>query len=271
MKQERIPISLKESTPSTLTAKDLQKQLHLIGLHCEQTSVENLQHHMEDVLDNLSDSSIQGFGIQESEGTSGGMTMSAVRSLPVSCIQNNWKPSDVDPCQLKLNTIGMAANFDYLLKHYPGFSGKKTTKRHEKTGDTIDAFKQFFIEIAESICETLIHDLDRRQMEAIFATIIQPIEPGSDDYDSGIQNRIIFLIDDYDSSTRTCNGIGVLNLEFRIIIHNYKDKEKKDKKNYLIDITVRTSLYRCIDELDAEINFLNPKKGMGNFHLTKEK
>ena len=259
MEQERISISLEESSPSTFTAEDLRKQLHQIGLHCEQTSVENLQRHMDDVLNNLPDGSVQGVQMHEPEETSGEMAGEADSFLPCN-IQSQWKPTDDLPCLPELYTIGITSNFDYLQEHYPGFSGKKASQHHENKGDTIDAFKQLFIQIAESISETLINDLDRAQMQAIFAHIIQPINPGSDDYDSGFQNRTIPLVDGYDPQTQTCAGFGVLNLEYRIIIRNYKDKSE-NKKNYLLDITVRTSLYRDMKELDNEIDFLkNPNR-----------
>lgn len=254
MEQERISISLEENSPPTFTAEDLRKQLHQIGLHCEQTSAENLQRHMDDVLNNLPDGSVQGVWMHEPVETSGEMSGEADSFLPC-IIQSQWKPSDDLPCLSKLHTIGITSNFDYLQEHYPGFSGKKASQHYENTGDTIDAFKQLFIQIAESISETLINDLDRAQMQAIFAMIIQPIDPGSDDYDSGLQNRTITLVDGYDPQTHTCDGIGVLNVEFRIIIRNYNDKSE-NKKNYRLDVTVRTSLYRDMKELDNEIDFL---------------
>ena len=122
MEQERISISLEESSPSTFTAEDLRKQLHQIGLHCEQTSVENLQRHMDDVLNNLPDGSVQGVQMHEPEETSGEMAGEADSFLPCN-IQSQWKPTDDLPCLPELYTIGITSNFDYLQEHSPGFSG----------------------------------------------------------------------------------------------------------------------------------------------------
>lgn len=97
MEQERIPISLNESSPSTFTAEDLRKQLHQIGLNCEQTSVENLQRHLDDMLNNLPDGSIQGFGMYKSAEPSGGIEMDAASLEPIDSIKNNWEPSDNVP------------------------------------------------------------------------------------------------------------------------------------------------------------------------------
>ena len=84
MEQERISITLKKSTPSTITAESLRRQLHQIGLHCEQTSVENLQHYLDDVMDNLPYGSLQGVAMCEPAETSGETTMTADQLLPIS-------------------------------------------------------------------------------------------------------------------------------------------------------------------------------------------
>lgn len=254
MEQKRIPISLKQSTPSTVTARSLREQLHQIGLHCEETSAENLQRYMDDILDGIPYGRMQGFGMQKPTNVSG-KTVTAADFLPVTSIKNNWEPDGNVPYAKQLTLIGLARNFDTLLESYPGFQGKHDEKQFRERGCTTDIFKQLFVEIAESISDTLVNGLDRQQMEAVFATIIEPFNPGSDDYDSGLQNRIILLVDDYNAHSHTCDGVGVLNLEFQIAVHNYRDKTR-EYKDYSLDITVRTSLYQDADKLNAEAEYL---------------
>lgn len=254
MEQERISITLKKSTPSTITAESLRRQLHQIGLHCEQTSVENLQHYLDGVMDNLPYGSLQGVAMCEPAETSGETTMTADQLLPISNIQNSWEPSDFNPYKNRLSVVGIADNFDILHRYYPGFQGKKSMKHIQKNDCTEDAFKQLFIQIAMGISETLNGDLDRKQVETVFATIIQPIKLDSNDYDSGLQNRMIYFIDDYDPGLYSCEGVGVINLEFRIIVQNYKNKN--EHHNYFLDITVRSSFYRDLFKLSAELDFI---------------
>lgn len=255
MEQERIPISLNESSPSTFTAEDLRKQLHQIGLNCEQTSVENLQRHLDDMLNNLPDGSIQGFGMYKSAEPSGEIEMDAASLEPIDSIKNNWEPSDNVPYKTNLSIIGVAQHFDYLATHYHGFPGKKAEKSIQEKEATLNAFQQIFVQITESISETLLGNLDRKQMEAVLKTIIQSVDPGSGDYDSGPQHHLVFLIDDYDPDSQSCKQIGVLGLQFRIVIQNYNDTSE-EYKNYFADISVRTSFYSNIDELYAEVKFI---------------
>lgn len=254
MEQKKIPISLKQSTPSTVTSRSLQEQLHQIGLHCEETSTENLQRYIDDVLDNVPYGRVQGFEMRQPADMSGAAA-TAADFLPLTSIQNNWKPDGNVPYRDQLVLIGLAQNFDTLLESYPGFQGKRDERQFREHNCTADIFKQLFVEIAKSISDSLVSGLDRQQMEAVFATIIKPFNPGSEDYDSGLQNQIILLVDGYNAKEQTCDGIGVLNLEYQITVHNYRDKTE-EHKDYSLAIKVRASLYHDADKLYAEAEYL---------------
>lgn len=260
----KIPINLKKDTPSKVTPEELKQELNNIGLHCDETRVEKLEQYINETLEHFPNGKIQGFGIYEyqppeaEEFSQKGFTTKSIFELanPISDIHCNWEPADAVPYMTKLAVIGVPEHFDYLMDNYIGFAGKKEKQSYKKNDTTVNAIKSQFVKIATCISSTLVDEIDRDQMEAIFTKIIAPIDPGDDDYDSGLQNRNIYLVKGYTGSQ--CEAIGISNVEYQLKINNYKDKKTKHK-SYNLDVTVRTVLYTDVNELEAEVNFIKSK------------
>lgn len=257
----KIPIKLKADTPSRVTPEELKAELNSIGLYCSETRVENLRRYIDETVKQFPDGGIQGFGMfeydrpKQEELLEKGYTSRDIWDIavPLNDIHNNWQPYDIAPYMAQLSDVGYPEHFDYLMKHYMGFSGVKSGDSDEGEGTTADAIKNQFVKIATDISSVLIKDLNKYQMEATFKKIIKPVDPGSSDYDSGVNNRCIFLVDGYDGTE--CRAIGVLNVEYHLIIKNYKEK-KSAKTNYSLDVTIRTALYTDTDELEKQDIFL---------------
>lgn len=140
----------------------------------------------------------------------------------------------------KLYSIAFPEHFDWLLST-GFFSGQKSSNTYKGYG-TLEALKVQFVQIAANISATLVDGIDKELMEACFRKIIEPVT-NVDDYDK-TGNRSILLIHNYDEKTRECDGLGVLNVEYKIYIQNYKDKKGSIyKHDYNLDIAVRTVLY----------------------------
>ena len=254
---KRIPIELEKDFPSKVTPEELKKELNAIGLTCGETKVENLKRYIDETVNRFPHGQVQGFGIFDYASPSLDNRLDKDYSLNsisevidnLDNIHSNWKPSDKTPYRSELATVGFPEHFDYLLNHYIGFAGTKSSEHYKKKDTTVDAIKSLFTEIAINISSTLVTDLDRSQLEALFNKIIAPVDPGAQDYDSGVVQRNVFLVEDYNDNF--CAAIGVLNVEYHLTIKNYKEK-KTAHKDYDLDVTIRTSLYTEITDLISE-------------------
>lgn len=257
----KIPIDLIKDTPSKVTPEELKKELNDIGLRCGETRVEKLEQYIKETLDQFPDGKVQGFGIYEYQPPSAeeffekGFTTKPISDLAVSIddLHSNWKPDDVVPYMTRLAVIGVPEHFDCLKEKYTGFAGCKQSQTYDENDTTVNAVKSQFTRIATSISSTLIDELDKNQMEAVFSKIIAPVDPGNANYDSGLQNRNIYLVKGY--TERECEAIGIINVEYQLKIDDYKDK-KTLHKSYHLDVTVRTSLYNDLNPLYAEVEFI---------------
>lgn len=257
----KIPIDLTKDTPSKVTPEELKKELNDIGLRCGETRVEKLEQYIRETLDQFPDGKVQGFGIYEyrppaaEEFFEKGFTTKSLFDLAVSIddLHSNWKPDDAVPYMTKLAIIGVPEHFDCLKEKYTGFAGCKQSQTYDENDTTVNAVKSQFTRIATSISSTLIDELDKNQMEAVFSKIIAPVDPGSANYDSGLQNRNIYLVKGY--TEHECEAIGIINVEYQLKIYDYKDK-KTLHKSYHLDVTVRTSLYNDLNPLYAEVEFI---------------
>lgn len=169
--------------------------------------------------------------------------------------QNGWQPGEPTPYASSLATVAVPVHFDYLLENYPPFQGKKEAAHEQRQHITAALWKELFTTVAGHISTTLIHDLDEEHMAAIFRTIIDSLIFEHRAFDSGQQNRTIFLVQNYNPEQQTCEGIGFINIEFRLASMNYIP-QTGEYADTTLDITIRTSLYTDIDELAAEVKFL---------------
>lgn len=260
---KKIPINLTKDTPSKVTAEELKEELNAIGLRCKETRIEKLEKYIEETVSTFGNGNTQGFGIFKynppdvAEFYEKGYTSKSIAELAplTETIHSNWKPTDACPYMTDLAVVGNSKHFDYLLDNYSGFAGKKSSQQYKKNDTTVDAVKKQFTSIALNISSTLVDDLDKDQMEAVFNKTIAPVDPSSTNYDSDTQSRNILLVKGYNESKKECDAIGVINVEYRLQISDYKEK-KDTHKSYTLDVAVRTSLYTDTSKLEAEVTYL---------------
>lgn len=249
-----ITLDLQEDIPTKVDPHELRKELHEIGLTCEKTDVKALTETIKEVVSHFRNGAVQGFGFsrfhtlsQESYGsldTSGIELNSIVEKLPISA---NWQPKNTVPYSDKLHAIVFPIHFDWLLST-GFFSGEKSENKYSGYG-TLEALKEQFVKIATNISATLVNGIDKDLMQACFARIIEPVSDVTDYWKT--VNRSILLSDDYNESEHQCKGVGILNVEYTIKIHDYK-KKKQGHHDYSLNIAVRTVLYSDTKVIEAD-------------------
>lgn len=155
-----------------------------------------------------------------------------------------------------LSVIAAPEHFDYLKTNYVGFAGTKDAPEPLiGEGSTHEAIFSAFAAEATRIASVLVQDLNGDEVEAMLAHAITVNIGEGQDYDSGLQNRNLYLVKGYDPATHACEGVGVINVEWRLRIENYKSK-KSSTQRYRVDIAVRASLYGDLQELRPEVAYV---------------
>ncbi|WP_116248380.1 lectin [Nocardiopsis sp. FIRDI 009] len=143
-----------------------------------------------------------------------------------------WVPdvSKVQPSQ-ELHDIQRRKNWDKIVqRHGDQFSGqeKKWTSRTDSY-TTADAFENLFTDLAYNSSASLANGLAKRDTTAALANTIKPLRNiGAEDYAPGPQSLVLFLAGDYDPTKEECKGVGVLTVEYEILIKDYRNKKKHD-------------------------------------------
>lgn len=259
-----IPIKLKPDTPTKVDVKELREELHSIGLTCSDTTLENLARSKEDVLKQIPDGEFQGFQFyrnadkqQIAELLKDGGVLTSLDQVVLldQSLHAEWAPMESVPMSEYLRTVGQPDHFDYLMEHYLTFPGQKSSQEYKDNGTTVKAIKDVFVKIANNISSALVTGLDKPLMEASLARILSPVSDKETNYDSGLQNRSILLVSGYDRKLQQADGIGVVNVEYRLQISDYK-KKKTHHNDSLLTVTVRAATYTDPQELEDEVNFL---------------
>lgn len=259
-----IPIELEPDAPTKVDVKELREELHAIGLTCSDTTLENLARSKDEVLKRIPDGKFQGFQfyhyadkqqIAEHLENNGMLTSLDQVIILDKSLHAEWKPSGTVPMSEDLYAVGQPDHFDYLMEHYLTFPGQKSKQEYKDNETTVKAIKDIFVKIASNISSALVTGLNKPSMEAALAGIISPVSDTATNYDSGLQNRSILLQSGYDSEHHTVEGIGVVNVEYRLQISNYKEKKTQHNDSQLT-VTVRAATYSNPKELEDEVNFL---------------
>lgn len=259
-----IPIKLKPDTPTKVDVKELRDELHSIGLNCSDTALEKLAKYKDEVLDRFPDGSFQGFQFfsnadrqQIAELVKDGGVITSLDQVILldPSLHAQWKVADNTPMSEYLYAIGQPKHFDFLMEKYTKFPGQKSNSEYKDNDTTARAVKDIFVKIASNISSALVSGLDKPSMEAMLARIISPVPDTAEDYDTGLQNRSLKLVSGYDEKNHEVKGIGVVNVEYRLTIRNYKEKKSHHNESTL-SVTVRAATYTEPQELEDEVKYL---------------
>jgi hypothetical protein len=272
---KRVPIQLNSSTPTALTPESLQEQLRNVGLTCPDTNLDQLEKHINEVKGQLPNGAVQTYGIylpKQGEGdrvfyrsefhinqlAERGYVGEVVYAGLQESSQGNWEPSDTGAgYSSELEYIQFPTHFDYLLNNKPGFTGVKDEQPpYSGKFDTVDAIKQLFVQIGTNASSILVKGLDKDSIESTLSNAIAPLQDTQvSDYDH-TDSRVIYLVENYNPSTQECDGIGVLTIDWRLIIKDYKEKKSSLKHDTNLTITARAVLYSDLATLYADKAFV---------------
>ncbi|MEG4499891.1 hypothetical protein QUB05_22690 [Microcoleus sp. F10-C6] len=271
----KIKIQLEKAQPTQLTVDTLKQQLNSIGLTCPDSATDKLDGYIQDVKNTIPSGRVQSYGIftpQEGENNQlayrsefdveslveRGLGDEIVYRGLAPSSEGNWRPDgSAAGYTAELSTIQFPLHFDYLLSNKPGFGGIKNEQpTYADKYDTIDAIKQLFVQVGVNASATLVQGLDRQALESVLSNAIAPLnDQQAQDYDK-TDSRAIFLVLNYDPDKTEADGIGVLTINWRLRIKDYKEKKTALKHDTTLDINCRSILYTDIAPLLSDYMFI---------------
>lgn len=263
----KFNISLKKTEPTKTNPESLKKELNAAGLTCEHTEVYNLKKYIEQTVRDFPTGSQQGFGIRTFKDLSElncdrelylkqgeGLFNAVTNNLGLS---SNWEPTDYASIYLEnLATVICPSHFDFLKDKYVGFGGNTKEESYTKLDTTVEHVKAQYVQLANSLSSAVVENIDREDMEAFLNKIIKEMPSEVENYDTGLNDRIIFLVKDYNEKTQECSGIGAICVRYRMIILSYKDKKGPKKQMCGIYMAVRSALYSSPEALQAQADWV---------------
>jgi len=265
---KRVKMPLSKSDASKLTPEGLSGMLNNIGLGCDQTKPGNLQPVIDNVKANLPMlGHAQSFIIDKIEKTPLGSRpkyltklrapgLKAMGSSVSAEASSPWEPSDT-AAGYATDLATIAAHFDDLVGNYPNFAGHRSTPLTAAGKyDTVDSIKSLFVQVAINASAAVITGVDNTSLEAVLSNIISPLnDTNVSNYDV-TDNRLVFLVLDYDATNQTVAGLGFVQLDWHLTIQDYKKKKDNLKHDTNLTITARSIIYDSLDPIDQQITWI---------------
>lgn len=134
-----------------------------------------------------------------------------------------------------------------------GVTGE-STENYEGRFDTVDAVKFKFKQVALVASAAVVEGLQKDNLEAMLANRIGPLqEANAENYDSRKNGKdeeiLVFLaMDPWEDSEGVthADGIGVLSVNWRLRITQYKKKKNNPKHDTKLEVWVRSVRYRTV-------------------------
>ncbi len=251
--QKTIKIDLDAATPTALTPEELKTQLANIGLTCEYTDPAQLKQFIEEVEDRIPNGAIQTYSILKPAAKGEDVLEGLMDDLAVSSV-GNWKPSSTAIGYApELEYIVYQEHFDWLRANRPSFTGTADSENFKQRYDSVESIKTAFANLATTASSALVKGLDKGSIESVFSNAISPLNDAeAKDYDKK-DSRVIFLVENYDPNTKEADGVGVLGVDWHLVIKDYKKKKKALQHDTTLDVTARAVLYSSIAAMNADL------------------
>lgn len=266
---DKIPIELDKCEPTRLNPEELTKQLHNIGLNCDETTGEKLERNIEEVANRIGTGALTTFGVYFDNGKlkvesieegqliklkKGSVdTMNELlRERYVKQADGSWSEGKLGQFTSKLQVIQQKDNFNYLKKNAPDFPyAEFPAQRQKKYVTTVDAIKDMFAEAGRACVAATVDGIDDVTLKAVFSNAMNAVNDSvfKQNYDAS-NNRVIMLLLNYNPNTSECDGVGAVTCEWRLRVKNYKKKKHNPKHETVLDIAARSVLYTDIDTLN---------------------
>lgn len=130
-------------------------------------------------------------------------------------------------CEAQLTT--MYKHWDQMKQNMGDlFVGVDNSWRHGPDQYTNnDAFEALYVQITSQATAALVGGLSKPDMEAMLNNRVKE-NTGHDenDYDPGWKTMTVFLVGDYDPTTKSSEGLGFLTVDYHIWIQDFRNKSK---------------------------------------------
>lgn len=242
----RFPIGqLRPASPSLLTPPTLRTQLEAVGLNCAEITDASLEADIQEVKAVLPQGVVQSYVIAAPlsspavPASKRAIYMVAVADIRserallepmVDVATGNWEPDVSAQGYNKIfYVIANESHFNWLYdnratNHFTGV--KNEPPAYTGYYSNAEAIKKLFVQVCLTASSTLVQGLDRSTMEAVLWNIIQPMDDSQlANYDQP-DSRIILLVQDYDPSTQTAEGVGFVYMNWHLKVQDYKRKTK---------------------------------------------
>jgi hypothetical protein len=260
-----IKIDLKADTPSQFDTDALKKQLETMGLTCGQLTLENLESYIQQVNDKIPSGSVQSYGIkappEDLNSYSEETVKSGVPSL-VTAAKANWTISTSgDGYGPNLEIIQYPAHFNCLYdnRDVNGFAGiLDNPPPYTGNFPNAEAIQKLFVNVCTTASATVVKGVDQAAMQAALTNVIQPLANANLSNYNASGSRVMFLVDNYNVTTKKADGLGVLFVNWSLAIRDYKRKSKDGGDTHPVSLTVRAGsvLYDDQKKLCADYNWL---------------
>ncbi|MGH8565902.1 MAG: hypothetical protein ACREXW_18140 [Gammaproteobacteria bacterium] len=251
--RKSIKIELTPAQPTKLTPDVLQKQLNDIGLTCKDTKPATLEKFITEVKATIPDGLVQTYKILK-PAEKGETLLAGLADEWAQSSVGNWEPDST--------AIGYAADLEYLIyqQHFdwlranrPSFTGSLDQEKFVRRYDSVDAIKDAFIGLALTASSALVKGLNKDSIESVFSNVISPLnDEKAKDYDKS-DSRVIFLVENYNPVSREADAIGVLGVNWHLVIKDYKVKKEAAKHDTELPVDARAVLYSDINAMTADL------------------
>lgn len=249
-----IPVGqLAPATPTPFDADTLKTQLEAIGLSCAQINEQNLNQYIGEVTSQLPIGHVQAFAIKQPPQNQGvaaaAMDVGEARALADAApsletsATANWTISAAgDGYGPQLEVIQYPDHFNWLYDNRAtnGFAGViDNPPPYVGNYPNAEAIQNLFITVGVTASATLVKGIDQDAMKAALTNVIQPLSNADlSDYNVS-DSRAIFLVDNYNPSTRIADGVGVLFVSWTLNISDYKRKTKDGGDTHPTTLTIK--------------------------------
>ncbi len=234
----QFSLTLTRATPTPFDVPDVRSQMANVGLSCAQLTDDAIRSYINTVKSQMSSGTTPSWAIRTAASAESATETAAA----------NWAPAaNAEGYTTILTTITFPQYFDWLLQNAQQYSfpGVQNTNNQQDFVSTADAITDFFTKTANTASSTMVKGIDQDAMCAAFTNVIKGVDANLSDYDSGPQNRVLYMVDNYDPVHGGADGIGAVRVDWTLTIQNYKHKAKDGgtKHQCTINLTSRGVFY----------------------------
>lgn len=259
-----VKIELTKADPSVLTAEKLKEQLKNIGLACADTSLPRLEKFIQEVQAEIPNGVVQTYGILQPAKSPANRVQGLAQNWEEAAT-GNWTIKDFGYSS-ELELIQYKPHFDWLAETKQNFTGRRSQDKYVRRYESVASIKDFFADTTTSASAAVVKGVDKSSLNAAMSNAIQPLDDKqAKDYDKS-DSRVLFLVDNYDKEKNEADAIGVLTVEWHLVIKDYQEKKKALQHDTTLEVNVRAVTYDNLDVLAADVRAIKAHFG-GNAAL----